>query len=190
MYSEIIEFSADDRYRLYDSLTRQDIALPSDPEATLRKVSFIHTSDSAVILSDQAYHFIPLASQEFFAARYFVRYWLKEERLPCIQLPPLLKDNDGDVREKAALVLSQQPFLPLPITDAVFPLLKQGRNACELVYEIAEDVSGFGEIPKSLLLYLQHDEWFVRFAAGFVLAQQPSLPLVFLQAPVASVARP
>ncbi|KAL4863536.1 NACHT domain-containing protein [Aspergillus spectabilis] len=71
MRNEIIKFNADDRRRIYDILGRVGLLLPDEPEAILRKISFLHTSDITVISPDQSYHFLHLTYQQFFAARYF-----------------------------------------------------------------------------------------------------------------------
>ncbi|KAL3481702.1 hypothetical protein BJX99DRAFT_243416 [Aspergillus californicus] len=69
IFSEVIEFNANDRHRIYDSLKMHGIALPEFPEETLRKMSFLHT-----------HHFLHLTFQEFFAAQYFLRTLLQNEK--------------------------------------------------------------------------------------------------------------
>ncbi len=88
MCNGLVEFSANDRERLYDALTHEqaETPLPEIPESIFRKVSFLHTSDPSTVDSDQTYHFLHLTFQEFFAARYFVRHWMADKELECINL--------------------------------------------------------------------------------------------------------
>jgi hypothetical protein len=55
-------------------------------DKTLPKLSFLRTSDSSVGKPSRTYHFLHLTLQEYFAARYFVRIWLQnnKEDLVCI----------------------------------------------------------------------------------------------------------
>ncbi|KAI0844760.1 nacht nucleoside triphosphatase [Daldinia vernicosa] len=48
---------------------------------TIRRLSFLRTSDSSLNPRDQNYHFIHLTYQEYFAARYFVRQWKTRKHL-------------------------------------------------------------------------------------------------------------
>ncbi|KAG7411179.1 hypothetical protein Forpe1208_v009935 [Fusarium oxysporum f. sp. rapae] len=55
-------------------------------DKTLPKLSFLRTSDSSVGKPSRTYHFLHLTLQEYFAARYFVRIWLQNNKadLVCI----------------------------------------------------------------------------------------------------------
>ncbi|KAL2825344.1 hypothetical protein BDW59DRAFT_161820 [Aspergillus cavernicola] len=86
IYNEIIEFNANDRHRIYDSLKYQGIVLPDLPETILRKISFLHTSDVTFLDADKSCHFLHPTLQHFFAARYFAGCWMRHERLLCIRL--------------------------------------------------------------------------------------------------------
>lgn len=98
MHNGLVEFGADDRQRLYDALIQQGTLLPDAPESILKRVSFLHTSDTSVLDSDQTYHFLHLTFQEFFAARYFARHWMEKRDLECINL-----------RERAPSIYFTQP---------------------------------------------------------------------------------
>ncbi|GAE00197.1 conserved hypothetical protein [Paecilomyces variotii No. 5] len=69
--NDIIEFSDTDRHRVYDCLKQQRSRLPCEADTTLKRSSFLHTSDKEVIEQDRSYHFLHLTFQEFFAACYF-----------------------------------------------------------------------------------------------------------------------
>jgi hypothetical protein len=88
MYNEIIEFRPDDRHRIYELLRHQGVTVPNMPEKVIQKISFLHSSDPAVIEGERSYHFLHLTFQEFFAARYFVRCWSQLEDLLCLGLKP------------------------------------------------------------------------------------------------------
>ncbi|KAH8802906.1 armadillo-type protein [Xylogone sp. PMI_703] len=79
LYNGIIEFNANDRNMIYKSLK------PA-PDLMLKKISFLHTSDTTAMDQDQSYHFLHLTFQEFFAARYFVKHWMGDEQLFCVKL--------------------------------------------------------------------------------------------------------
>ncbi|KAI1739554.1 ARM repeat-containing protein [Xylaria scruposa] len=73
MYHNLVEFEPN-----YRDIVLQHV-IPRDSKFTLNKllekVSFLRTSDPSVELAKRSYHFLHLTYQEFFAAKYFVRYW-------------------------------------------------------------------------------------------------------------------
>lgn len=52
----------------------------------MKRLSFLRTSDTKAKRDDRNYHFLHLTSQEYFAALYFVRRWMAQERLECLSL--------------------------------------------------------------------------------------------------------
>lgn len=80
LYNEIVEFDAEDRDRIYQQLRRRGMKLPLVFDSTLKKkISFMRTSDDTLEDRERSYHFLHLTFQEFFAARYFVKHWLREK---------------------------------------------------------------------------------------------------------------
>ncbi|KAL3467203.1 hypothetical protein BJX64DRAFT_283926 [Aspergillus heterothallicus] len=82
----IVDLNARHRQQIYDALNSHRVSLPSIPEAVLRNVSFLHSSDRTLIDCDRSYHFLHLTFQEYFAARYFVRCWTQQQGLLCVHL--------------------------------------------------------------------------------------------------------
>ncbi|KAJ3547445.1 hypothetical protein NM208_g1507 [Fusarium decemcellulare] len=62
-------------------------------DRTLRKLSYLRTSDTSVGKPSRTYHFLHLTLQEYFAARYFVRVWLQKGKLICLNF-----DENGTLR--------------------------------------------------------------------------------------------
>ncbi|KAK2928297.1 Armadillo-like helical [Fusarium oxysporum f. sp. vasinfectum] len=64
-------------------------------DKTLPKLSFLRTSDSSVGKPSRTYHFLHLTLQEYFAARYFVRIWLQNNKADLTQKygGPLLEND-------------------------------------------------------------------------------------------------
>lgn len=79
MYNAIIDFEPDHR----DALSEQYTPTDTGPfiDETLARLSFLRTSNPSS--KDRTYHFLHLTFQEYFAARYFVRQWMKKEPLKC-----------------------------------------------------------------------------------------------------------
>ncbi|KAL1845426.1 hypothetical protein Plec18170_009782 [Paecilomyces lecythidis] len=100
--NDIIDFSDTDRHRVYDCLKQQRSRLPCEADTTLKRSSFLHTSDTEVIEQDRSYHFLHLTFQEYYAACYFVRHWVKGEQLLCIRLRQRKPDH---------FLMSPQEFL-------------------------------------------------------------------------------
>ncbi|KAI0543567.1 ARM repeat-containing protein [Xylaria curta] len=77
MYHNLVEFEPD-----YRDIVLQHV-IPHNSNFTLnkllQKVSFLRTSDPSIELAKRSYHFLHLTYQEFFAAKYFVRYWRSGE---------------------------------------------------------------------------------------------------------------
>jgi HEAT repeat protein len=83
LYNNVIEFNAIDRHWIYDSLGD---ALPAVPDRALKRISFLHTSDTTVMDQDRSYHFLHFTFQEFFAAQYFVKHWIRRQPILCVEL--------------------------------------------------------------------------------------------------------
>ncbi|GKZ88092.1 hypothetical protein AnigIFM59636_007052 [Aspergillus niger] len=86
MLNGIAEFNAEHRHQIYESIIHQGLSLPNLPETVLQKISFLHSSDSTLMDSNRSYHFLHLTFQEFFAAQYFVRRWIRREQMACLDL--------------------------------------------------------------------------------------------------------
>jgi HEAT repeat protein len=104
IYNNIIEFNASDRHRIRDCLAD---TLPDVSDTTLKKISFLHTSDITIRDQDRSYHFLHLTFQEFFAARYFVKHWVNRQEILCLELrqrsPRVIRIKPRDFIEKEKL---------------------------------------------------------------------------------------
>lgn len=86
-YNGCIELSKTIRNKIHKHLLDQDDPLPQAHNSILRDLSFLRSSNEGSEEEDkQSFHFIHLTFQEYFAASYFVKYWLKSTELPCIEL--------------------------------------------------------------------------------------------------------
>ncbi|RAH39858.1 uncharacterized protein BO95DRAFT_489014 [Aspergillus brunneoviolaceus CBS 621.78] len=81
--NDTIEFQEEDRASICRLLKRHEEELPRMSERVLRKVSFLRTSEDNAHNSRHSFHFLHLTFQEYFAARYFVRHWIRDKPLPC-----------------------------------------------------------------------------------------------------------
>ncbi|PTB71342.1 hypothetical protein M440DRAFT_1473650 [Trichoderma longibrachiatum ATCC 18648] len=88
MYSDVLDFTLAHREKVaqaWRSFSKaQALVLPLDD--TLGRLSFLRSSDSSTKFKDKSYHFIHLTFQEYFAARYFVRYWSSEQSSYVLEL--------------------------------------------------------------------------------------------------------
>jgi hypothetical protein len=86
-YNGCIEFDRTTRDHIHKYLNDQGEPLPQSHNSTLRKLSFIRSSDEGAGNEEKnSFHFIHLTFQEYFAACYFIKYWLKGDKIPCIEL--------------------------------------------------------------------------------------------------------
>ncbi|QYS93900.1 NACHT nucleoside triphosphatase [Trichoderma simmonsii] len=80
LHDDVIEFEQNHLNCISDSI-RNFL-----PDKIVPCLSFLRTSDPSSEDCNRSYHFIHLTFQEYFAARYFVRQWLAEAPLNCIEL--------------------------------------------------------------------------------------------------------
>ncbi|RKL46985.1 hypothetical protein BFJ72_g2722 [Fusarium proliferatum] len=78
--NNIVEFQ--DKH--VDTICRCIGTHPTFVENTLPELSFLRTSDSSVGKPSRTYHFLHLTLQEYFAARYFVRTWLQNNKADLV----------------------------------------------------------------------------------------------------------
>ncbi|KAH0555759.1 hypothetical protein GP486_006296 [Trichoglossum hirsutum] len=72
-------------------------------ENELKSLSFLRTSDHTLDDSKQVYHFLHLTFQEFFAAQYFARHWIKSGELLCLEF-------DNDTTKPKVLKMTARDF--------------------------------------------------------------------------------
>ncbi|KAL7817904.1 armadillo-type protein [Trichoderma aethiopicum] len=88
MYSDVLDFTLAHREKVAKAWRSSNkahaLVLPLDD--TLGRLSFLRSSDSSTRLKDRSYHFIHLTFQEYFAARYFVRYWSSQQSSYVLEL--------------------------------------------------------------------------------------------------------
>lgn len=82
MHKDVVDFGPNHRDAIFEQFDRTDLFL----DETLGRLSFLRTSDPSSKGRNRSYHFIHLTSQEYFAARYFVRQWKSREPLTCLML--------------------------------------------------------------------------------------------------------
>ncbi|KAK1773340.1 nacht nucleoside triphosphatase [Copromyces sp. CBS 386.78] len=78
------------------------------PSMTVPNLSFLRTSDSSAKFSNQAYHFLHLTYQEYFAARYFVRQWKTNKPLEYLALHGQKNENPTSI--EAIQFLSENKY--------------------------------------------------------------------------------
>lgn len=88
MYSDVLDFTLAHREKVakaWRSFNKAHaLVLPLDD--ALGRLSFLRSSDSSTRLKDRSYHFLHLTFQEYFAARYFVRYWSSKQSSYVLEL--------------------------------------------------------------------------------------------------------
>lgn len=101
LWNDVIEFTAEHRQYIYTEFKRGAFL----PAQTLPKLSFLRTSDHAKDING-SYHFIHLTFQEYFAAKYFVRQWKRDEELYLLALD----SDDGPKKILPAQFLREHKY--------------------------------------------------------------------------------
>ncbi|OAQ89063.1 armadillo-type fold domain-containing protein [Purpureocillium lilacinum] len=192
LHSDVIDFTPDHRDKLVEMSQLSDLPL----DETLARLSFLRTSDPSTRLEDRNYHFLHLTFQEFFAARYFVKQWKDGKPLAhyseatVAALAPLLKDEDDNVRLRAAEVLEKQSKLPETALSALGALLEDEEWTVRIrAAEILEKQSNLPEATLSARGALLKDEdEDICLRAPALLEKQSNLPEATLAAPEALAA--
>ncbi|KAL4896460.1 hypothetical protein BDV59DRAFT_106978 [Aspergillus ambiguus] len=84
--NDIFEFDIDFRNQVFWHLRDQPIEVPESIDQTLKRLSFLRSSDGNEILEKQKFHFLHRTVQEYFAARFFVKHWITMDNLSCLIL--------------------------------------------------------------------------------------------------------
>ena len=84
LLNNVINFELEHRRTIFEEFMLPDHDRLGDMD--LRPLSFLRTLDPLSMDHNQAYHFLHLTFQEYFAARYFVRQWKAKQHLSCLQL--------------------------------------------------------------------------------------------------------
>lgn len=82
LYNDVIVFDAKFRAAVSEHFSQPGTII----DKTLRKLSYLRTSDRFAKEQNKTYHFLHLTLQEYFAARYFARIWKNGGSLTCLHL--------------------------------------------------------------------------------------------------------
>lgn len=99
LYSDVIDFEPWHRDQIAKSLR----------DKTLAELSFMRTSDQSPTSKSRNYHFIHLTFQEYFAAKYFVQQWKRNDRLLFVFKQP--QNRQGRSSNYPVEFLSQYKYL-------------------------------------------------------------------------------
>lgn len=92
-YQDTIDFDSGSRNVISEQfrLSGANILL----DKTFPCLSFLRTSEPSSKFDNRKYHFLHLTFQEYFAARYFVKQWMAEEPLICLEIKSKRKKETG-----------------------------------------------------------------------------------------------
>ena len=97
LHSDVIDFDSTqhlDTIFSHFPLPKTTVSL----DQTLARLSFLRTPSPSSDNHNRSYHFLHLTFQEYFAARYFVRQWMSNQDLRCVELKTGKVGTIGPVR--------------------------------------------------------------------------------------------